>query len=353
MKISVFFSAISVLFIASCTIQVDPPAPGPKYGSGVMISNEGLFQTGTGTVSYYDPGSGRVQNEIYFNENGFPVGNVLHSITNHSDFAYLVVNNSAYIEVVESSTMLSVAQINGFSSPRYLLKVTPNTAYVTDWFANNIKVVDLNSNTITDSIPTGTGPEHMAVTAAGDVVVTNTGGFSTDSTLTIINNMGEVDTSFVVSYLPNSVQVDNNNKVWVLCAGRIDWVDPSQSTAGKLFRINPSDWSIEQVFDFPDNSWHPGNLKIDGTGNTLYYLSNLYGGKLYKMNVTDAVLPAAPLVNKSFYSLGVDPVRGDVYGADPIDYNQNGKVLRYDSQGTVLDSMTVGIIPGNFGFKLD
>jgi hypothetical protein len=51
------------------------------------------------------------------------------------------------------------------------------------------------------------------------------------------------------------------------------------------------------------------------------------------------------------YSLGVDPVSGDIYLSDAIDYIQAGLVFRYNRYGTLLDSFTAGIIPGSFCFK--
>ena len=50
-------------------------------------------------------------------------------------------------------------------------------------------------------------------------------------------------------------------------------------------------------------------------------------------------------------AVAVDPVNGDVYIADAIDYQQQGMVLRYSSDGKELDRFYVGIIPGAFCWK--
>ncbi len=38
--------------------------------SGLFVACEGNFQYGNATLSYYDPASGKVQNEVFFRANG-------------------------------------------------------------------------------------------------------------------------------------------------------------------------------------------------------------------------------------------------------------------------------------------
>jgi hypothetical protein len=52
-----------------------------------------------------------------------------------------------------------------------------------------------------------------------------------------------------------------------------------------------------------------------------------------------------------YYGLTIDPVSGDVYIADAIDYTQQGMVYRYSKDRELLDSFYVGIIPGAFCWK--
>ena len=73
------------------------------------------------------------------------------------------------------------------------------------------------------------------------------------------------------------------------------------------------------------------------------------------MGIDDDELPVESFIaadaGQMYYGLGVEPVTGDVYVSDAIDYMQKGRVLRYSKSGVKLDSFTADIIPGAFCFK--
>jgi hypothetical protein len=127
-----------------------------------------------------------VLNDIFKTINGRTLGTFVQSMNIINDKAFIVVNGSAKVEVVNKTSFASLKTISGFRGPRFILPVSSDKAYISDWFANNIKVVDLNSLTITDSIPTGEGQNTMAM-INNKVYVANIGGYGIDSTVTVID----------------------------------------------------------------------------------------------------------------------------------------------------------------------
>ena len=62
--------------------------------------------------------------------NGRPLGDVPNSMIINGYLAYIVVNNSGKIEVINRNSLESVATINGLISPRNMAVVNDNKAYV-------------------------------------------------------------------------------------------------------------------------------------------------------------------------------------------------------------------------------
>lgn len=113
------------------------------------------------------------------------------------------------------------------------------------------------------------------------VFVTNSGGFGIDSTITIINSItDEVEGTFLVGPNPNSIQVDVNGSIWILCAGISDFVNPANDVAGKLLQVDRTNFTVTQSLTFPTKTDHPAKLEMNEAGTVLYYLSSGYGGQV-------------------------------------------------------------------------
>ncbi|MCG3164414.1 MAG: hypothetical protein POELPBGB_00168 [Bacteroidia bacterium] len=326
----------------------DDNTPEGAYETGVFITNEGPFGTGTGTVSFYNRTSGEVSNNIFEVVNNRPLGNIVNSIEVHNEKAYIVVNNAAKVEVVNVADFVSTGVIENLGTPRYFLGVDEHKGYITDW-ASGVKVVDLHSNTVSATIATGgQGPEQMKQIGS-EVFVANSGGYDKDSTLVVINTASDaVSATLTVGHNPKALAVDADGKLWVLCNGILDWVTPANDTPGKLVRINPTTKTVELTLTFASASDHPAGLVTNEAKTKLYYTLN---GGVYEFSITASALPSSALINRSFYNIGIDPVSDYIYGTDALDFVQNGYTLRYTLSGTLVDSFQVGVIPGNFYFN--
>lgn len=353
-KLFVISSIAFAVLINGCK-KADPKS-GPNtpgaYGSGIFVTCEGLYGSGTGTVSFYNRSTGIVNNDIFQTANSFPLGNVVQSMNVFNGKAYVVVNNSNKVEVVNAGDFKSSGTITGVSLPRYFLGINNNKAYVTEWGSTGmngaIKVINLPGNTVSSTINTGKGAEKM-VRSGNSVYVTCKGGYDNDSVVTVINTLTDaVSTTIKVGPNPDGIQQDANGKIWVLCGGRWNSTFTTLAETGKLVRIDPATNNIEQVFTFTSTASTPSNLSINGAKNKLYYT---YQGGIYTLDISASGLSSTAFIGRSFYGLGVDPVTDYIYGADAGNYSSNGYVIRYNTIGSKVDSFLVGIIPGSFFFK--
>lgn len=305
----------------------------------VYITNEGNFMNGNASVSLYDPKTKSVIEDIFKHQNNTTVGDVAQSLTYFNSSYYLVVNNSGKILVCNSDFKLTQT-INGFNSPRYILPVTNSKAYVSDLYSNHIKVLNLNSNTITGTISCPGWTERM-VLIYNKAYITNI----KKSYVYVINTLNDTKTdSILVGSYAGNILIDKNDKIWVLSKG-----NPSNAIEPVLRRIDPLTDQIEKSFTFPLTD-SPGDLCINKTKDTLYYLNN----GVFRMAIHDLSLPSTALIakgNKNFYGLGINHNDYHIYVSDALDYIQKSNIYIYNAFGNLESSFKAGINANSFHFE--
>lgn len=306
-----------------------------SFNNGVFVVHEGNFQGGNASLSFYSKDTELMSNGVFTSANSIPLGDVAQSMEVYGGRGYVVVNNSGKIEVVDLDGLSVVGTISGLSSPRYIAFASSSKAYVSDLFST-ISIFNPQTLSVDGNVDIGGQTEQMLVLDNELLVAGTTNNYvykvsvSTDALVDSVN----------VGVGPANLAVDANGKVWVLTNGGFGTEVP------KLVRIDPSDMTVEMTLDFPSVNNYPGNLEISGDGNTLYYVD----GQVYQMNINDNALPATPFTSAFAYKCGVDPVDDIVYVSDAGDFNSNGKVYRFESNGTPLDTFDVGVIPAEYAF---
>ena len=326
---------------------------------GVYILNEGNFMFGNSSLSFYDPQSKKVRNDVFQARNGAPLGDVAQSMNILGDLGFIVVNNSGKIYVIDSRTAEFMGSISGLSSPRYIHFVNSQKAYVTDLYAKKITIFNPKSFQITGNIPVGNSKSEFnqhdteQIVQYGNLVFTNC--WSYDNKILIINsNTDQLVDSIEVYKQPNSMVIDKDNKIWVLSDGGFVGSPYGYERPG-LMKIDAGTREIERSFRFTQGD-HPQSLCINPTRDTIYYL-NMH---VWKMAVSETHLPVQPFIISKYtsiyggyYSLAIDPLNSEIYLGDAIDHSQNGIVSRYTPSGLLIDEFKVGISPGNFAFKTE
>ena len=343
------FALISAFLLSLISCSDDDTAVpfSGNYETGVFITNEGPFQSGSGTVSYYNSEADTLENEVFQKVNaGQELGNILQSMTIDGDQGFLHVNNANTVHVVNANDMASIGSFEA-ELPRYMV-TDGNNGYLSQWAGSSggsVSIVDLTNSSITATISTrGAGAEKLVVNG-NRLYVANSGGFGTDSTVAVIDlDSREVIKTLAVGTNPTSMVKDKDNNIWVFGKGFSDWYDPSLNTEGLLVKIT----NDEVALSLPVENNYQNNMAISPEGDLLYLATQT---AVYTHDVASTTFDDTPFINKGFYGLGVHPVTGNIYGADAGDFQSRGEVTIYSPAGEELRSIEVGIIPNGFVFK--
>jgi len=336
------------LLMSSCIKETNPVIDdlNESYlsGEGVFILNEGNFRSGNGSLSFFSYDSLKIFNHVFLDINQRPLGDIPYSMIIHGTMAYIVVNNSGKIEVVNSRDMTSAATINGILSPRYVSFIDETKAYVTSLYSDSLAILDLSSNSVSGYINLRKSSESIVIVHTTAYVANWTGG---NEIIVINTDNDQVTDSIEVGAEPESMVIDKNETLWVLCNG--GW---KREYFAELIGIDTRTNSIKKRLTFPSINDSPTCLQIDGKGEMLFYILD----GIRRMNIDDVQLPVVDFIpnsDHSFYKMGVNPDNDEIFVTDAVDYVQKGNVLRYRREGTLISEMQVGIIPGGICFKFN
>jgi YVTN family beta-propeller protein len=336
--------ALILLSLVSCSKVPNVPPNNYTFGGGVLILNEGNFRAGNSSLSFYSYDSLKIYNDLFYTVNNRHLGDVANSIVIKADKAYIVVNNSGKIEVVDQSTLISKATINGLNSPRNMAIINDNKAYVSSLYSDSVAIINLSNNSVDGYINLRRSSEAIIV-AGNKAFISNWMGGSEIMVVNTVNN--QVIDSIRVGVEPESMVLDRNGTLWVLCNG--GW---TRQYFAKLMTINVSTDKVEKEFLFPTLQASPTCLKIDGLGENLFYID----GSIKQMDIASDKLPPTPLIipgaGEYFYKIAINPLNGDIFVTDAVDFIQQGYVLLYKSDGTFVSKQKADIIPGSMCFRL-
>ena len=320
-------------------------------GQGLFIINEGNFQYGNATLSYYDPATNQVQNEVFIRANGMKLGDVAQSMKIHDGKGWIVVNNSHVIFAIDPETGRETGRIENLTSPRNIYFVSDTKAYVSQLWDNRITIVNPKTYSITGYIDvpgmtmeTGSTEEMVGY---GDYVFCNCWSYQ-NRIIKIDTRTDRVVDELTVGIQPTSLVIDKNNNLWTITDGGYEG-SPYGYEAPSLYCIDAETFTITRVFTFKLGD-APSNVELNGAGDCLYWLNN----DVWRMDVGALRLPSEPFIpyrGTKYYDLTVSPYDDNVYVADAIDYQQQGKIYRYSDIGELIDEFYVGITPGAFCWK--
>lgn len=341
-----FIFGFVLLFSISCTSEYEEVVTEMTYENGYFISNEGAFNKQNAEVNFITKDLNVLQNDIFkANNNNENLGDVLQTIGFSGKNAYLVMNNSNKIEVVDRVTFKKKATVtSNINNPRYIAFSGSQYFVTNNNFFDNIKLTAYNvaDNSYVSSVSFPRTAEKV-VEAGGKLVVQTDGvtygpapdyaELATGHTVTLVmpSNMAKTEVNLPTNGIIRDL-VSYNGSAYVLASG---------STASYIYKINPSNgtYTTTTLSTIPQVQ----KLRIDADR---FYFSDSTN-KIYSMGIESTTAPTAPIITATGYLYGFNVIEGRIFVSD-ASFTGSSKVNVYSSTGTMLKTMLTGI--GTNGF---
>ena len=341
----IIFFAITILALNSCKKEEESPAPVTSSNPGFFIVNEGNYTWGNSSLSFYDDITGEIQNQVFYRVNNVPLGDVAYAMYIYNEKAYITVNNSGRIYVIDPFTFKHSGTLQGLVSPRQILFLTEQTALISDLYDTRITVFNPSSLTIINTIETGNSTEGFAI-SGNNIFVTC---WSFQNRVLVINklNLAIIDT-LIVGIQPKWAKTDKNGTVWILCDGGYQG-NPAGFENPSFYTIN-TDLQVEKRIEFPSAQYATYGFDMNPAGDSLFVICN--GVSAFSVN--DTVFPQQQIIpanGRNFYGIRVHPTSNKIVLTDATNFSSDGKACLYSTSGQLLGSWTTGINPGWVCFR--
>jgi YVTN family beta-propeller protein len=320
---------------------------------GVFVLYEGSYGVPSSCdYAFIDTGLDSVFGNVYQNSNS---GANLNSVPNGmflSGNDLFIVSQGTY---GQSGSMYRInATTNQLIHSRPYIGDNPynftfanGNFYVTNTASNYVMVVDMNFNTLVDSISVGYNPADI-IFAGGNVFVGKQ-SYAFEKSLAVINSNNQVSKIFFEG-APVSI-AHNSGKIYV-----------STYSYKKLFVVDASTAQVTDSIDISIPQAGTGYV-VSGDSRTLYVLGtdtafqyNL-GKSIYKVDLVSKSIDPSFTINftgfDDIYGIDYDAVESKIYVANSKGGSVNGEVRVYNTSGVLLKTYSDigGKFPRRFAFK--
>ena len=337
---------ISLLVISlSCIKEPEQPVSAGQYENGLIILCEGLFNANNSSLAYYDLETGEVYNNVFLAENARGLGDTANDMVlyekNGVSYLIICVDVSSQVEILNASTLKSVAQIpmfdgtNARSPRRVVVNDEASKAYITN-FDGTVAVIDLNTYEISNLIEVGENPDGIAY-FNDRVYVPNSGGLNFplyDSTISVIDALSEnVINEYACPINSASIVVNSAEYIYLRSNGNYSDIPPS------FLKINAL--TGEEVFKWDANC---SGFQIEG--EELYFY-NADSDEVRKLNmITDVIDPTFSISIDGIETFGgfyFDSETENTYLIDLNGYTSVSEIFIIDNSGAQVGWFEVGL----------
>lgn len=332
-----------VALLSSCSnvdddnqIIVDPIVTEKPYENGILMTNEGNLGSSNGEISF-------IKNDFSFNTNKIfalsnanaSLGDVAQFIGFNNDLAFIVVNNSNTIEIVNRYTFSKITQINtNLNQPR-ALAFSNGKIYVTNANDKTVSVYNGTSYAFIKSVSLDFQPEK--VVATNGYVYVQTSEYSEGNAVEIIDTTSDTNTLDLSFSAPmNGITLDaSSNAVYVISS------DENKTEISKI-----EDTSVTK--NITSNTIKESK-KLTFDNDNLYFTSGI---GIFTISKNLENFPSTSLFNvadntwSTLYAFNV--IDGKVYTSDAKGFVDNSEITIYNLSGSVLKIFTTEIGTNDF-----
>jgi len=353
--------ALMAALMLAVACQSDRVIPDPEPPSRrVLAVNQGLELNDFATLTEFVVDDNLIERNVYQKVNKNFIGTRFTDLMVEDREAFFVLNGNNRIAVLDPNTYQLQRIISNLDDPRNIMRVRPGVAYVSSWNENGVYRINTEKGNVQEIIRTGTAPGEMTLYEDW-VLIPNTGGVGIDSTVMIRSASTDtlVDTLFV-GYKPNSIQISEQNILYILCAGADNPVNPTLSIPGTLWKFHldsvkmaiDSGYAIE-AFDtlvYSDANLNPYRLRLSEPSGRLYFMDQAENANIMAMDTSTSSLPLVPFFSGSYDYYELDRKRLEIYLVNDGPGNQ-GEVFRFSEAGDLLNQFVSGNRPRGFHFE--
>jgi DNA-binding beta-propeller fold protein YncE len=341
--------------------------------SGMYVLNEGNMGGNKASIDFVDFRNFHYIRNLYLERNQKVIkelGDIGNDIQIYGGKLYAVINGSNKVEVMDAQTCKRIARID-IPNCRYI-RFAQGNAYVSSYVGlgatdpdaqlGAVYRIDTASLQITGEVTVGYQPNELEV-LDGCLYVANSGGYSAasektdyDSTVSVVemNELKQIRKIPVAINL-HRIRKDSRGKLWVSSLGDYAKI-PS-----RLFVIEKNDNSNEMVVT---DTLNVPCSDMCIAGDSLYFCSVEWDMSSNSSVVSYGIINTLTkeLVTIHFitdgteqdivypYGIKVNPVNGDIYIADAMDFVTPGKLHCYDNNGKLKWLVRTGNIPAHLCF---
>ena len=346
-KVVVLSVLAGVLF--SCKSE-EPELPKGDFENGILVTNEGAFSGGTGTVNFISNDFSKEESKIYNKVNNENIGTILQSAGFNGDDVYLIANVGNKISVANRFTMQKITEITtDVSNPRFIAFAN-GKGFVTNWGDGSnpeddyVAVINLTTNTIESKISVTEGPEQI-IANGNTLYVSHKGGFGSGNTVTAINATNNTVISTIsVGDIPDEMTINSSGNLVVSCEGKAETQWNPDEVLGSLVTINTATNEVLSTIDFA-SGFHPTVMSFSDA--SIYLATST---AVYKMAESATQIPSTSIINTTVSGLSVKDNK--LYITDVKDFQSDGTLSIFDgTTNTILKEFTVGLIPRKIYFN--